>query len=101
MARLGLYCSLPCLMRSQRRLEECASTHGERLKLPTDDIQHYADLLERALGYLNDGMTVREVGDKHDIPTKTLRGWLESASISIGATTATAEPGLTHGSHPH
>ncbi|MEU8783860.1 double-stranded RNA binding motif domain-containing protein [Streptomyces sp. NPDC048637] len=30
-------------------------------------------------------MTVREVGDKHGIPTKTLRGWLETAIISIGA----------------
>ncbi|AKA09029.1 hypothetical protein SAZ_34070 [Streptomyces noursei ZPM] len=83
--RLGLYCSLPCLVRSQRRLEEGASTHAVRLQLPADDIEHYADLLERALGDLHEGMTVREVGDKHGIPTKTLRGWLETASISIGA----------------
>ncbi|MGW1785553.1 hypothetical protein ACWCQQ_41670 [Streptomyces sp. NPDC002143] len=83
--RLGLYCSLPCLMRSHRRLEESAATHAERLQLPADDIQHYADLLEQVLGDLNEGMTVREAGDRHGIPTNTLRGWLETASISIGA----------------
>lgn len=80
---LGAYCTLPCLMSDQRRLEEKAAVHGGRLGLPEDDLTHRRKQLENALGLMHQGLTIRQAGDIAEIKTATLRNWLSSASIAI------------------
>jgi hypothetical protein len=82
--RLGLYCSLPCLLGAGEELAVGEATHAARLGLPTDTARDRARLLERVQTLLHQGATIRQAGDALDVPTSTLRAWLRAAGIRVG-----------------
>lgn len=89
--RLGLYCTLTCLIKAQRHLQEGAATHADELGLPANDRAVLESLFEQAHRYiLEDGFSVRDAGDLLGIPTDVLRSWFASAGISL--TTGAVEP---------
>lgn len=80
---IGAYCTLPCLVRSQRRHEEEAAAHGSRLGFPEDDLELRREQLETVMSLMHRGMTVRQAGDQAGISTKTVRNWLQAAGIVL------------------
>ncbi|MBT2506923.1 hypothetical protein J7I98_13675 [Streptomyces sp. ISL-98] len=80
---IGAYCTLPCLVRSQRRHEEVAAANGPRLGFPEDDLELRREQLETVMSLMHRGMTVRQAGDQAGISTKTVRNWLQAAGIAL------------------
>ncbi|MFC0622439.1 double-stranded RNA binding motif domain-containing protein [Kribbella deserti] len=82
--RIGLFCSLTCLMRAHRQLQAAAAHHAEDLGLPADDREILDSLFEQAhRQILEDGLSIRDVGDMLGVPTDVLRSWFKSAGIAI------------------
>lgn len=89
--RLGVYCSVDCLVRAKDELAEGARRGA--LAAETTD-RDRARLTEIARTMLHSGMTVRQAGDHLEIPTSTLRHWLREAGLELGpdGTLAASEP---------
>ncbi|MBA3490377.1 MAG: hypothetical protein H0T78_12720 [Longispora sp.] len=83
--RLGLYCSLACLIQAKDDLTVGAATHSDRLGLPAEDPRARQRLLDIAQTLLHAGSTIRAAGDALGVPTSTLRHWLREAGIVVGA----------------
>ncbi|TDB81151.1 hypothetical protein E1264_33115 [Actinomadura sp. KC216] len=84
--RLGLYCNSRCLMSSHSRLQRGHEQHAARLRLPTDEIDEPALILEEALHLMHDkNLSIRQAGDLLDVPTSVLRAWLSAGGISISS----------------
>jgi hypothetical protein len=82
--RLGLYCSLPCLLEAGDQLAVGEAEHAKRLGLPVDTARERARLVERVQTLLHQGATIRQAGDAVGVPTSTLRAWLRAAGIRVG-----------------
>ncbi|WP_409186520.1 double-stranded RNA binding motif domain-containing protein [Amycolatopsis sp. VS8301801F10] len=83
--RLGLYCSLACLMKAHRQLQAGAAEHADFLGLPADDRAVLDSLFEEAHRYVvGDGLSLRDTGNLLGVPTGVLRDWFRSAGISVG-----------------
>lgn len=83
--RLGLYCTLACLMKAHRQLQAGAAEHAGFLGLPADDRAVLDSLFEEAHRYVvGDGLSLRDTGNLLGVPTGVLRDWFRSAGISVG-----------------
>ena len=79
--RLGVYCSLDCLVRAKDDL----SALGSRSALPAEATDRdRARLLGVARTLLHSGLTIRQAGDQLDLPTSTLRHWLREDGVEVG-----------------
>jgi hypothetical protein len=89
--RLGVYCSVDCLVRAKDALAEGAR-RGVLAAETTD--RDRTRLTEIARTMMHAGMTVRQAGDHLEIPTSTLRHWLREAGLELGpnGTLADQEP---------
>lgn len=82
--RLGLYCTLPCLISSHRRLQQGHTAHAHQLDLNEDEFAQHAATIKRALQLMQDnGLSIRDTGDILGVPTGVLRKWLQAANICI------------------
>jgi hypothetical protein len=79
--RLGVYCSVDCLVRAKDELAKGARRGA--LAAETTD-RDRARLTEIARTMMHSGMTVRQAGDHLEIPTSTLRHWLREAGVELG-----------------
>jgi hypothetical protein len=87
--RLGVYCSVDCLVRVKGELAEGARRGA--LAAETTD-RDRARLTEIARTMLHSGMTVRQAGDHLEITTSTLRHWLREAGLELGPKRTLADP---------
>lgn len=87
--RLGVYCSVDCLVRAKDELAEGAR-RGVLAAETTD--RDRARLMEIARTMMHSGMTVRQAGDHLEIPTSTLRHWLREVGLELGPNGTLAEP---------
>ncbi|MGW6454418.1 double-stranded RNA binding motif domain-containing protein [Streptomyces sp. NPDC055078] len=74
-----MYCTIACLARGSDRMREKTTGPEDRLHLN----DRARELVERALGLMHSGLTVRQAGDTIDVRTETLRSWFGSAGIAI------------------
>ncbi|GAA3168636.1 hypothetical protein GCM10010466_68410 [Planomonospora alba] len=83
--RLGLYCSVACLIAAGRMLEEGAAVHARRLELPSEEDRRRERqrVVEIAQTLLSGGMSIRQAADSLDIPAFTLRAWLKEAGVHL------------------
>ncbi|GII04905.1 hypothetical protein [Planobispora takensis] len=88
--RLGLYCSVDCLVRAGQLLEEGAATHARRLDLPSEAERRRERerVVEVAQTLLSGGMSIRQAADQLTVPAFTLKTWLREAGVRIEAATA-------------
>lgn len=94
--RLGLYCTLACLMKAHRQLQAGAAEHADYLGLPADDRAVLDSLFEEAHRYVvGDKLSVRDAGNLLGVPTRVLRDWFHSAGISVTDAVTDAVPGGT------
>lgn len=77
--RLGMYCSLACLLQHADQLRAGEREHAEHLGLAADPDRDRARLLERADTMLAAGLTLRQTADTLDITPTALRTWLRAA----------------------
>jgi Double-stranded RNA binding motif len=86
--RLGLYCSLACLMEAAGELAQGAAEHADRLGLDSEDAHNRrrTRILETAQTLIHGGMSIRQAAESLEVPTVALRTWLRAAGISVGAT---------------
>ncbi|MEU3170230.1 putative dsRNA-binding protein [Streptosporangium sp. NPDC006930] len=99
--RLGLYCSVDCLVRAGEMLEAGAAKHAARMDLPTEEDRRRerARVVEVAQTLLSGGLTIRQAAESLNVETFTLKGWLKEAGIQISpaAPVAAGSPGLSVG----
>ncbi|WP_433358696.1 double-stranded RNA binding motif domain-containing protein [Streptosporangium sp. CA-115845] len=83
--RLGLYCSVACLVRAGEMLEAGAAEHAARMNLPTEtDIRRERTrVLDIAQTLLAGGLTIRQAAESLQVDTFTLKTWLKEAGIQI------------------
>ncbi|WP_068928036.1 putative dsRNA-binding protein [Planobispora rosea] len=83
--RLGLYCSVACLVRAGEMLQAGAAEHAARLGLPTEEQvrRERNRAVETAQTLLAGGMTVRQAADSLNVPTFTLKVWLKEAGVHL------------------
>jgi endogenous inhibitor of DNA gyrase (YacG/DUF329 family) len=74
--RLGLYCSLSCLIAAQEALTAGEREYAVRRGLPVDPDRDRARVIDTAQTLLHRGMTIRQIGEVLDVPNSTLRHWL-------------------------
>ncbi|GGL50109.1 putative dsRNA-binding protein [Planomonospora parontospora] len=91
--RLGLYCSVTCLIQAGQMLEEGAAAHAQRMSLPSEEDRRRERqrVVDVAQTLLSDGMSVRQAADSLKVPTFTLRTWLKEAGIRIDQAAAAQE----------
>ncbi|MEV6866670.1 putative dsRNA-binding protein [Streptosporangium subroseum] len=108
--RLGLYCSVACLVRAGEMLEEGAAEHAARMDLPTeaDRRRERERVIEVAQTLLSGGLSIRQAAESLNVATFTLKAWLKEANIQIGQasishaaapTPASGTPALTPREH--
>ena len=83
--RLGMYCSLSCLLAAGEELRVGESEHADRLGLAADPDRDRRRLLERAETLLHSGHTIRQAAEVLGLPVGGLRTWLRAAGIRVGA----------------
>jgi hypothetical protein len=83
--RLGLYCSLECLMGAREAFEHAEAAHNRLIGLADDPARARERLVETAQTLLATGMSVRAVGDELGVPTKALRAMLTAAGLELPA----------------
>jgi hypothetical protein len=89
--RLGLYCSAACIVASKEKFEAGEAAHDRLIGLTEHAGQRAERLVQVARTLLYDGqMTLRQVGDELDVPTKALRELLTRAGVEIPAPPAPA-----------
>lgn len=100
--RLGLYCSLECLMQAAGTLREGAAEHAQRLGLGSEEehVRARARIVETAQTLLHGGMTIRQAADNLNVPTSALRTWLSAAGIRVGAGAGDGQATYIGGSDP-
>ncbi|MEV4753453.1 putative dsRNA-binding protein [Streptosporangium amethystogenes subsp. fukuiense] len=113
--RLGLYCSVACLVRAGEMLEAGAAEHAARMDLPTEEDRRRerARIIEIAQTLLSGGLTIRQAAENLKVETFTLKTWLKEAGIQISPapslsapvtaktkTTATGASGPSSGTDP-
>jgi dsRNA-specific ribonuclease len=83
--RLGLYCSVTCLVRAGEMLEAGAAEHAARMDLPTEEDRRRerARIIEIAQTLLSGGLTIRQAAESLKVETFTLKAWLKEAGIQI------------------
>lgn len=83
--RLGLYCSVACLVRAGEMLEAGAAEHAARMDLPTEEDRRRerARVVEVAQTLLSGGLTIRQAAESLNVETFTLKTWLKEARIQI------------------
>jgi len=82
--RLGLYCSAACIIASKDKFEAGEAAHDRLIGLTEHAGQRAERLVQVARTLLYDGqMTLRQVGDELDVPTKALRELLTRAGVEI------------------
>ncbi|MDP9848128.1 putative dsRNA-binding protein [Streptosporangium lutulentum] len=83
--RLGLYCSVACLVRAGEMLGEGAAEHAARLDLPTeaDRRRERERVIEVAQTLLSGGLSIRQAAESLHVATFTLKAWLKEAGIQI------------------
>ncbi|MEU4539836.1 hypothetical protein AB0G15_33805 [Streptosporangium sp. NPDC023825] len=101
--RLGLYCSVACLVRAGEMLEAGAAEHAARMDLPTEEDRRRerARVVEVAQTLLSGGLTIRQAAESLNVETFTLKAWLKEAGIQISPAAAApvtaGSPGLSAG----
>ncbi|MGH9068518.1 MAG: hypothetical protein ACRD0J_13680 [Acidimicrobiales bacterium] len=90
--RLGLYCSVDCMLGAGEELTVGEAAHAERLGLPSHTARDQARVVDKVVTLLHQGATVRQAGDALGVPTSTLRVWLRSAGIKVGTTGTLGPP---------
>jgi hypothetical protein len=99
--RLGMYCSLSCLLDHTEELRAGEREHAGRLGLAADPERDRARLLERADTMLTAGLTLRQTAETLDIPPGALRTWLRAAGKPTHYTdTTTLAGGAEAGAGP-
>ncbi|MEU4835923.1 putative dsRNA-binding protein [Streptosporangium sp. NPDC023615] len=107
--RLGLYCSITCLVRAGEMLEAGAAEHAARMDLPTEEDRRRerARVTDIAQTLLAGGLTIRQAAESLNVETFTLKTWLKEAGIQISpaipVATGSSEPSGGAGSgerHP-
>ena len=83
--RLGMYCSLSCLLEAGEDLRVGDSDHAQRLGLAADPDRNRRRLVERAETLLHSGHTIRQAAEVLELPTGALRTWLRAAGVRVGA----------------
>ncbi|MFI6513332.1 putative dsRNA-binding protein [Streptosporangium sp. NPDC050855] len=83
--RLGLYCSVACLVRAGEMLEAGAAEHAARMDLPTEEDRRRerARVVDIAQTLLSGGLTIRQAAESLNVETFTLKAWLKEAGIQI------------------
>jgi hypothetical protein len=108
--RLGLYCSVACLVRAGEMLEAGAAEHAARMDLPTEEDRRRERerVIEVAQTLLSGGLSIRQAAESLNVATFTLKAWLKEANIQIGqasishaaaSATGVSEPVLAPGEH--
>ncbi|MER5627287.1 hypothetical protein ABT061_40320 [Streptosporangium sp. NPDC002544] len=92
--RLGLYCSVACLVRAGEMLEAGAAEHAARMDLPTEEDRRRerARIIEIAQTLLSGGLTIRHAAENLNVETFTLKTWLKEASIQISPPPSLSAP---------
>ncbi|GIH75635.1 putative dsRNA-binding protein [Planobispora longispora] len=100
--RLGLYCSVTCLVRAGEMLQEGAAEHAARLGLPDEEQvrRERNRVTETAQTLLAGGMTVRQAADSLNVPTFTLKTWLKEAGIHLEPGSVPAHAAVPAGRNP-
>jgi hypothetical protein len=99
--RLGLYCSVACIIDSEERIKAGEAAHDRLIGVAENPGQRAERLVELARKLLYDGqMTLRQVGDELDVPTSALRQLLQRAGIEIPPTPAPAHRAEKPGADP-
>ncbi|WP_329087716.1 MULTISPECIES: hypothetical protein [unclassified Streptosporangium] len=88
--RLGLYCSVACLVRAGEMLEAGAAEHAARMDLPTEEDRRRerARVVDIAQTLLSGGLTIRQAAESLNVETFTLKTWLKEAGIQISPAAA-------------
>ncbi|MGN9788540.1 hypothetical protein ACTMTF_44565 [Nonomuraea sp. ZG12] len=75
--RLGLYCSVACLVRAGEMLEAGAAEHAARMDLPTEEDRRRerARVTDIAQTLLSGGLTIRQAAESLNVETFTLKTW--------------------------
>ncbi|GAA3443349.1 putative dsRNA-binding protein [Planomonospora venezuelensis] len=83
--RLGLYCSVACLVRAGEMLEEGAAVHARWTDLPSEEERRRERrrVVDVAQTLLAGGMSIRQAAEQLAVPTFTLKTWLREAGIRI------------------
>ncbi|MGW0593107.1 putative dsRNA-binding protein [Streptosporangium sp. NPDC002607] len=101
--RLGLYCSVACLVRAGEMLEAGAAEHAARMDLPTEEDRRRerARVVDIAQTLLSGGLTIRQAAESLKVETFTLKAWLKEAGIQISpAAAAPVTAGSSGGAGP-
>ncbi|MFC4059085.1 putative dsRNA-binding protein [Planomonospora corallina] len=103
--RLGLYCSVACLVQAGRMLEEGAAIHARCTDLPSEEDRRRERrrVIEISQTLLSGGMSIREAAGSLGIPAFTLRSWLKEAGITVERAAVpqeTTRPAAPAGHHP-
>ena len=91
--RLGMYCSLSCLLEHAEELRAGEHAHAGHLGLAADPDRDRARLLERADTMLTAGLTLRQAANTLDITPAALRTWLRAAGKPTHHTETTPATG--------
>ncbi|GIH97423.1 double-stranded RNA binding motif domain-containing protein [Planobispora siamensis] len=83
--RLGLYCSVTCLVQAGQMLEEGAAAHARRTNLPSEEDRRRERqrVVTVAQTLLAGGASIRQAAEQLAVPTFTLKTWLKEAGIRI------------------
>lgn len=82
--RLGMYCSLSCLLEAAEDLRVGESEHADRLGFAADPARDRRRMVERAETLLHSGHTIRQAAEVLEIPTGALRTWLRAVGVRVG-----------------
>ncbi|MGC5010120.1 hypothetical protein ACLQ2R_05090 [Streptosporangium sp. DT93] len=74
--RLGLYCSVACLVRAGEMLKAGAAEHAARMDLPTEEDRR------------RERTRVVDIAKSLNVETFTLKTWLKEAGIQISPASA-------------
>ncbi|WP_440103718.1 putative dsRNA-binding protein [Streptosporangium sp. H16] len=98
--RLGLYCSVACLVRAGEMLEAGAAEHAARMDLPTEEDRRRerARVVDIAQTLLSGGLTIRQAAESLNVETFTLKAWLKEAGIQISPAAAAPVTACSSGS---
>ncbi|OLM09779.1 hypothetical protein Ae706Ps2_6241 [Pseudonocardia sp. Ae706_Ps2] len=81
--RLGMYCSLACVLSAAEDLKLGEKEHAGRLGTPADAERDRARILERAETMIRRGMSAKAAADVLQVPPAALRTWLKAAGVAV------------------